>query len=90
VELIVTDTEYRFVEEWDTNSPIGWWNEGRTKLNEIIKPYNQWQIDGFNKQEIPKLRAQIIYGLQTFATRDGGSEWARELQEMLEFVERHA
>lgn len=80
--------DYNFVEEWDTNSPIDWWNEGRTKLNAIIKPYNQWQIDGFDIEQAKKLRAQIIYGIQTFATRDGGEAWLEELQKMLELVEQ--
>ena len=81
-----TESDTYFIEEWDTDSPISWWNEGRTKLNAIIKPYNQWQIDGFDPQEASTVRALIIQGLQTFANRDGGSKWAKTLQMMLEFI----
>lgn len=84
----MADPEYNFVEEWPTDSPIGWWNEGRAKLNKIISAYNQWQIDGFDKEEAVKLQAQIICGLQTFATRDGGGGWADELRKMQEFVSK--
>ena len=83
------DTNYNFVEEWPTDSPIKWWNEGRTKLNVIIKAYNQWQIDGFNSEEATRLRAQIICGLQTFTQKDGGSKWGKELRGMLEFVDEN-
>ena len=83
-----TDPNYNFVEEWDTNSTIKWWNEGRTKLNVIIKAYNQWQTDGFNVEEGIRLRTQIIQGLQGFTQEDGGSgsKWGKELRGMLEFV----
>lgn len=82
-------TEYRFVEEWATNTPIDWWNAGRAKLNPIIQTYNKWQIDGFCPEAAVKLRAQIICGQQTFASRDGGSGWHDELSGMLAFVEQH-
>jgi hypothetical protein len=83
----VTDIEYNFVSEWPTDTDIDWWNQGRAQLNPIIKAYNQWQIDGFDTDEAVRLRAQIICGIQTFATRDGGGGWRDELQEMLRFVE---
>jgi len=83
----MAETEYNFVEEWPTDTDIPWWNEGRAKLNEIIKPYNQWQIDGFDAEQGIRLRAQIICGMQTFATRDGGGGWLDELRGMLQFVE---
>jgi len=80
-------SEYKFIGEWPTDTAIDWWNEGRAKLNEIIKPYNQWQIDGFDAEDGIKLRARIIQGIQTFAQRDGGGGWEEELQGMLAFVE---
>lgn len=79
-------SEYQFVQEWPEDSPIEWWNAGRKQLNIVIRAFNQWQIDGFEKDEVKKLRAQIIHGMQTFATRDGGN-WMAELQGMLDFVE---
>ena len=84
-------SEFKFIKEWPADTAIGWWNEGRAKLNEIIKRYNQWQIDGFSVEETSKLRATIIQGLQTFAERsdDGGSGWATELRGMLKFVNEH-
>ena len=83
----MTDTEYNFVSEWPTGTGIDWWDAGRTELNVIIKAYNQWQIDGFDAEEAVRLRAQIICGVQTFASRDGGGGWRDELEGMLQSVE---
>ncbi len=30
-----------FIEEWDENTGINWWDENRKRLNEVIKEYNQ-------------------------------------------------
>ena len=79
--------EFRFVDEWDEETNIDWWKAGRVKLNKIIRPYNQWQIEGFDQETGERLRAQILCGIQTFAQRDGGGEWLKELEGMLAFVE---
>jgi hypothetical protein len=50
-----------------TNTDIDWWLEGRKKLNAIIREYNEWQIDGFNKEEKGRLLARIECGIQTCA-----------------------
>lgn len=82
-------SEYQFLKEWPEDSPIGWWNAGRKQLNIVIRAYNQWQLGGFDADGATKLRAQIIYGMQTFADRDGGGGWMEELEKMLQFVEEN-
>lgn len=80
---------YKFESEWDENTNIAWWKDGRTKLNVIIRMYNKWQIDGFPSDEKQPLIATIICGLQTFASQDGGSNWAEVLERMKQFVEEN-
>ena len=79
--------EYRFEEAWPANTGIGWWDESRTKLNTIIDAYNQWQLDGFDEGASERVRAKIIFGIQTFAEEDGGSNYRELLEKMLTFVE---
>jgi hypothetical protein len=80
-------SEFHFVEEWATDTPIDWWNAGRIQLNKVIRAFNEWQVEGCDIKEARKLRAKIILGMQTFGRRDGGSAWLDELTGMHAFVE---
>ncbi len=76
----------QFEAEWDENTESEWWNTGRKQLNQIIRKYNRWQINGCDQNERSRLSRLIEYGLQTFAARDGGQNWAVVLRRMQEFV----
>lgn len=45
-------SDLKFVEEWNANVNISWWKANREKLNKVIKPYNEWLIDGKFEKEI--------------------------------------
>lgn len=80
---------YKFLEEWDEDVGVTWWKTSRTKLNVIIRMYNQWQIDGFPDSEKQKLLANIEFGIQTIGSQDGGLGYREELQKMRDFVEQN-
>lgn len=79
--------EDRFVDNWPEDSPIAWQNDGRRRLNQIIDSYNLWLLHGRPVEAMPALLRAIEFGRQTIGRRDGGSEWLRELDGMLDFVE---
>ncbi len=74
--------------EWDENTDIGWWRDGRMKLNVIIRMVNEWTILGRPKEKKEKLLRYIDKGIQTFAAQDGGEEWRKTLLSMKEYVSR--
>ena len=80
--------EYNFKEKWSLNTPIEWQKEGRKELNKIIEIYNNWQVnDQFDKAKAQIVLGYIEYGLQTIGSKDGGSSYAEELEDMKEFIE---
>lgn len=79
--------KYRFVKKWDEDTNITWWKECRIELNKIIECYNDWQItDDFDENRAKFVLAKIEYGKQTIGSRDGGSGYMEELEQMEEFV----
>ena len=76
----------KFVKKWNEDTPIDWWNESRIELNKIIEIYNNWQIEGFDKENSKKVIAHIEYGKQTIGTLDGGSGYLEALVNMESFV----
>lgn len=79
--------EYKFVQKWDENTTIGWWNTSRIELNKIIDVYNRWQMeDDFSKEKSKLVLAKIEYGKQTIGSQDGGSGYFEQLEEMETFV----
>ena len=83
----MSSSEYKFEEEWPLGTGIGWWDEGREKLNKVIRYYNRWQRKDFPMKEKRRVLATIEEGIQTFAQRDGGSGWLEVLERMKAFVE---
>ena len=80
-------TVERYFDEWPEDSPISWWNEGRKKLNEIVRLVNRWTLNGQPRWRRDQVVRHIDMGLQTFAARDGGSGWAEALHEMKQYME---
>lgn len=79
--------EYNFKKYWNENTGIGWWDECRKELNQIIICYNNWQMqDDFSEEKAKFVLAKIEYGKQTIGSRDGGSGYWDELDEMEQFV----
>lgn len=75
------------IEQWSENSPIEWWNDGRKKLNKIIRKYNKW-VD--NKYGSKKLLNKIDIHLEKeYCNSDGGSGWKEELIKMKNNVKYH-
>jgi hypothetical protein len=79
--------ESRYFDEWSENTETGWWNEGRKKLNVIIRMVNEWTLGGCPSDRVEVLLRHIEMGLQTFAARDGGSGWEKELIVMRQYIE---
>ncbi len=84
----MSEPVYRFVQLWSMDTEIGWHWVGRKELNAIIQVFNGWQIDGFDIEKGKRVKAIIRYGMQTFATVDGGSDWYEELLAMLGDVDK--
>lgn len=78
--------EEQYFDEWDEGTNIPWWREGRKKLNVVIGRVNEWTLRGRSKAKADTVLRHIDMGLQTFSTRDGGSEWAEALKEMRAYV----
>ncbi len=79
--------EYKFKNKWDETTSIDWWGECRKELNKIIDCYNTWQMeDDFDKEKAKLVLAKIEFGKQTIGSRDGGSGYWDELDEMEKFV----
>ena len=75
--------EIQLVEEWATNTPIDWWNDCRKKLNKVIRKYNKWQMKkDFDAVYGTKLLALVRHGKDTIGSRDGGSGYLEELDNM--------
>jgi len=77
------------IEEWNENTNISWWKEGRTKLNKVIRKYNKW-IDKYldNNLKTVKLFNKINKNLEMhYCNQDGGSGWKDELLKMKSVVE---
>lgn len=81
--------EYKFKTKWDENTDISWWKLSRIELNKIIDAYNNWQIEGFQKDVTQVVFAKIQYGKQTIGSQNGGSGYLEELEEMEDFVNQH-
>ena len=78
---------YYFKQKWSEDVPIDWWRQSRIELNKIIDIYNYWQIGGFSRDEAKKVLSYIEYGKQTIGSKDGGSGYLEELEDMEQFVE---
>lgn len=78
---------YYFKQKWDEDVPIDWWKESRIELNKIIDAYNYWQIEGFSRDKAIQILGFIEYGKQTIGSKDGGSGYLEELEDMERFVE---
>jgi len=77
----------KYFTEWDEDSPITWRSAGRKQLNVIIRIVNEWTIDGCPDGHSAKILRRIEMGTETFAAQDGGSAWAKELDEMRDYVQ---
>lgn len=78
-----------YLEEWDENTGINWWNDGRKKLNKVIRKFNQWQINGMTEKKKIKLLSKIDHGKQTFGSWDGGSGYWDELDKMEDYIKNN-
>lgn len=80
-------SRYRLFEEWDENTEITWWNEGRKRLNTVIKMVNTWQLEhDFDHAEGLKVQAFVDLGKRSWAAQDGGEVWLEVLTEIEQFV----
>lgn len=77
------------IEEWNENVGVGWWKEGRKKLNKVIRKYNHWVVcDTDNNVKTTILLVKIYKNLKmSYCNQDGGSGWYEELDKMKTTVE---
>ena len=78
----------KYFDEWSESSPVGWWNEGRKKLNVIVRKVNERTLDGCSLLDAPCLLRVIDMGMQT--DEFGKNGWGVNLEMMYEYVEIRA
>lgn len=72
------------LKQWNENTSITWWAEGRTQLNKVIRKYNKW-IDMYtsNHKKTLKLLIKINSHLEKYySNQDGGEGYREELNKM--------
>jgi len=80
-------TTIKFIDYWDENTEIGWWDDCRKRLNKVIRRFNKWQVEkGFDNQYGYKVLRHIEAEKQGIGARDGGSGYLEVLEEMEQFV----
>jgi hypothetical protein len=80
----------RYFDEWNEDTSIDWWNEGRRKLNAVIRLVNKWTLGGCSSTPVEVIHRHIDMGLQTFAAQDGGSGWAEQLVKLRDYVDERS
>lgn len=81
----------RFLNEWPEDTAIAWWNEGRARLNTLIRAHNALQKEAALGADAAGAAKRLLLDLeearQTWAARDGGGGWRDELDGMTAAVE---
>jgi hypothetical protein len=81
-----TENEDTYFDEWSETSPIEWWNEGRKKLNVLIRMANDWTLNGKPEEEKTMMLRKIDMGKQTFAKQEENGGWWEELEKIEKYV----
>lgn len=81
-----------FVNEWPVHgTSIAWQQEGRRRLNIVVRLYNRWQVEAGKRQFFDtsgalEVLALVEEGKQTWARQDGGESWLVELDRIESLV----
>jgi len=85
------EEKVKCMEELDENTPIGWWNENRRKINEIIRLYNEWQtVHHFDRYQKEIVKGRSL-ALKKWAEEGSEfSDWQIEiLDEIVDSLDSH-
>ena len=82
---------YEKFDEWNENTGINWWKEGRIALNKVIRKYNTWVDNHLEDDEKTlKLLKKINKNLTMhYCNQDGGYSRKSELLKMQSIVKGH-
>lgn len=76
------------LKEIDEETDIEWWTTNRKKLNEVIRSFNQWQLNGFS-EEGREVVSQAVETLKEFGDNNSFSDWQFDIiTEMREHLEK--
>ena len=78
----------KLMEELDIDTPIEWWNENRRKINEVIRMFNEWQIDHRQDEYNAELVLAKVKSLRDW-NKSGNKEFNDWQIDILDNVENH-
>jgi hypothetical protein len=76
----------KYFDEWPENTPIQWWNEGRQKLNRVIRIVNRWTLDGRPSERRDRILRHVDMGEQVLAGTGADGDWLEVLADMKRYV----
>lgn len=85
---MTTASPILLLKEVDEDTDIEWWTTNRKKLNEVIRSFNQWQLNGFS-EDGRTVVSQAVADVQEFGDNNSFSEWQFDIiKEMRQHLEK--
>ncbi|NUJ17429.1 hypothetical protein FKN04_12670 [Bacillus glycinifermentans] len=79
----------KLIEELDTNTNIEWWNDNRKRINQVIKLFNDWQIEHRQDSYFGHLVLAKVNTLREWNKDEGDSGFNDWQLEILDEIEQH-
>ena len=82
--------EIKYIYELETNESIEWWNHNRSKINEVIKLFNEWQTEHDFDRKHKKILLARVEALKEYGKENSFSEWQFEkIKEMEDHIKKN-
>ena len=76
--------EIKYLYELDADKSIKWWNDNRAKINDVIRLFNEWQIEHTFDEKQKKILLARIEVLKEYGNEHSFSEWQFEMIDEME------
>ena len=67
--------EIKYLYELGTDEPIKWWNDNRSKINDVIKLFNEWQTEHSFSEKQKEILLARIEALKEYGREHSFAEW---------------
>jgi len=67
--------EIKYLYELETSDPIEWRNDNRKKINEVIRLFNEWQIEHDFAEKQKRVLLARIEALKEYGKEHSFAEW---------------